>query len=151
MVGGLNYLTHTKPDLAYCVSIVSRYMQKPTKQHLGAARRILRYVAGTLEFGLWYSSVKEFKLRGYSDSDWAGCVDDRKSMSGLVFDLGSGTVTWSSKKQETIALSSSEAEYVAAGSATKQALWISKLLTDLGCMQTESVELWCDNKSAIAM
>ncbi|CAH9095067.1 unnamed protein product [Cuscuta epithymum] len=136
MVGGLNYLTHSRPDLAYCVSIVSRYMQRLTKQHLGAARRILRYVAGTLEFGIWYSSVKDFKLRGYSDSDWAGCVDDRKSMSGSVFDLGSGAVTWSSKKQETIALYSSEAEYVAAGSAAKQALWISKLLTDLGCMQT---------------
>ncbi|CAH9099164.1 unnamed protein product [Cuscuta epithymum] len=151
LVGGLNYLTHSRPDLAYCVSMVSRYMQKPSKQHFGAAKRILRYVAGTLEYGLWYSSVKDLKLRGYTDSDWAGCVDDRKSMSGSVFDLGSGAVTWSSKKQETIALSSSEAEYVAAGAAAKQALWISKVLKDLGCAQSDGIELWCDNKSAIAM
>ncbi|CAH9060191.1 unnamed protein product [Cuscuta europaea] len=151
LVGGLNYLTHSRPDLAYCVSIVSRYMQSPTRQHLGAARRILKYVAGTLEYGLWYCSVKDCKLRGYTDSDWAGCIDDRKSTSGSVFDIGSGAITWSSKKQETVALSSSEAEYVAAGAAAKQALWIGKLLKDLGCKQSNELELWCDNKSAIAM
>ncbi|CAH9132625.1 unnamed protein product [Cuscuta epithymum] len=151
MVGGLNYLTHSRPDIALSVSIVSRYMHSPTKQHLGAAKRILKYISGTLEYGIQYSSVREFKLRGYTDSDWAGCVDDRKSTSGSVFDLGSGAITWSSKKQETVALSTSEAEYVAAGAAAKQALWLKKLLSDLCCKQEESPEIWCDSKSAIAM
>ncbi|CAH9095255.1 unnamed protein product [Cuscuta epithymum] len=151
LVGGLNYLTHTRPDIAHSVSVVSRYMHCPTKQHFGAAKRILRYVAGTLEFGVWYESVKHFKLRGYTDSDWAGCIDDRKSTSGSVFDLGSGAITWSSKKQDTVALSTSEAEYIAAGAAAKQALWLRKLLKDLCCEQQEIPEIWCDNMSTIAM
>ncbi|KAG6388774.1 hypothetical protein SASPL_150210 [Salvia splendens] len=130
LVGGLNYLTHTTPGIAFPVSVVLRYMHNPTKQHLGAARRILRYVAGTVKFGIWYTKVSDFKLAGYTDSDWAGCLDDRKSTSGNIFSLGFGAVTWSSKKQDTIAPSSSEAEYAAATSATRQALWLQKLLTD---------------------
>lgn len=151
LVGGLNYLTHTRPDIAHSVSVVSRYMHSPTKQHLGAARRILKYVAGSIKLGMLYESVDNFKLIGYSDSDWAGCLDDRKSTSGSVFSLGSGAITWSSKKQDTVALSSSEAEYVAAGAAARQAIWLRKLLKDLCCEQEGAIELWCDNRSAIAM
>ncbi|CAH9119565.1 unnamed protein product [Cuscuta europaea] len=151
MVGGLNYLTHSRPDITLSVRIVSRYMHNPTKQHLGAVKRIMKYISGTLEYGIQYTRVKEFNLRGYTDSDWAGCVDDRKSTSGSVFDLGSDAITWSSKKQETVALSTSEAEYVAARAAAKQALWLRKLLTDLCCKQEEKPEIWCDSKSAIAM
>ncbi|CAH9115744.1 unnamed protein product [Cuscuta europaea] len=151
LVGGLNYLTHTKPDIAHSVSVVSRYLHCPTKQNFSAAKRILRYVAGTLGFGIWYESVKHFKLRGYTDSGWAGCIDDRKSTSGSVFDLGSGAITWISKKQDTIALSTSEAEYIAAGAAAKQALWLRKLLKDLCCEQQGTPEIWCDNMSTIAM
>ncbi|XP_074299655.1 secreted RxLR effector protein 161-like [Silene latifolia] len=124
LVGGLNYLTHTRPDIAFPVSVVSRYMHNPTRQHFGAAKRILRYVAGTVNFGIWYTKVPNFKLVGFTDSDWAGCIDDRKSTSGNIFSLGSGAITWSSKKQETIALSSSEAEYIAATTAARQALWL---------------------------
>ncbi|KAK9689294.1 hypothetical protein RND81_09G049900 [Saponaria officinalis] len=151
LVGGLNYLTHTRPDIAYSVSLVSRYLHKPTKQHFGAARRILRYMARTVEFGIWYSKKSSLKLIGYSDSDWAGSLDDRKSTSGNIFSLGSGAITWSSKKQETVALSSSEAEYAAASSAARQALWLRKLLADLGYEQTEATEIYCDNRAAIAM
>ncbi|GKF85252.1 uncharacterized mitochondrial protein-like protein, partial [Tanacetum coccineum] len=107
MVGGLNYLTHTRPDIAFPVSYVSRYMHSPTKQHLGAAKRILRYIAGTTNFGIWYTNVRDFKLIGFTDSDWAGCLDTRKGTSGNMFSFGSGAVIWSSKKQETLALSSS--------------------------------------------
>ncbi|KAK9750926.1 hypothetical protein RND81_02G229900 [Saponaria officinalis] len=151
LVGGLNYLTHTRPDIAYSVSLVSRYLHKPTKQHFCAAKQILRYVAGTVEFGIWYSKKSRLKLIGFSDSDWAGSLDDRKSTSRNIFSLGSGVITWSSKKKETVALSSSEAEYAAATSATRQTLWLRKLLTDLGCVQTEATEILCDNRAAIAM
>ncbi|KAK9740369.1 hypothetical protein RND81_03G030100 [Saponaria officinalis] len=132
LVGGLNYLTHTRPNIAFSVSVVSTCMDNPTKLHLGAAKRILRYVAGTSNFGIWFNNVSysTFKLIGFTDSDWAGCFDDRKGTSGHIFSLGSSVVTWSSKKQETIALSSSEAEYAAPRSADRQALWLMKILAD---------------------
>ncbi|XP_074277770.1 secreted RxLR effector protein 161-like [Silene latifolia] len=122
MGGGLNYLSHTRPDIAYSVSVVSKFMHNPSKQHLGAVRRILKYVADTTEYGIFYSKVSDFKLVGYTDSDWAGCLDDRKITSGYVFTLGSGAISWSSKKQETVALSSSKAEYAAISLATCQAI-----------------------------
>lgn len=141
LVGGLNHLTHSRPDIAFPVSMVSRYMHNPTRQHLGAAKRILRYVAGTLKFGIWYTRVLDFKLVGFIDSDWAGCLDDRKSTSGNFFTLGSGAITRSSKKQETVALSSSEAEYAAATATARQALFLQKLLSDFDVQQTEATLL----------
>lgn len=138
LVGGLNYLTHTRPDIAFPISLVSRFLHNPTRQHLGAAKRILRYVAGTMDFGIWYSRTSSFRLVGFTDSDWAGSIDDRKSTSGGVFSLGSGAVTWSSKKQESIALSSSESVYTAATSAARQVLWLRKLLSDLDYVQEEA-------------
>ncbi|XP_070005942.1 uncharacterized mitochondrial protein AtMg00810-like [Nicotiana sylvestris] len=106
LVGGLIYLTHTRPDIAFSVGVISRFMQQPSKIHYGAAKRVLRYIAGTLDF----------------DSDWASSLDDRRSVSANIFTLGSGVVTWSSKKQATRALSTSEAEYIAATSAACQAV-----------------------------
>ncbi|KAL8128650.1 hypothetical protein V2J09_017805 [Rumex salicifolius] len=93
LVVGLNYLTHTRHDIAYSVSVVSRYMHSPSRQHLGAAKRIFRYVAGTVEYGIWYEPSESFKLIGQTDSDWAGCLDDKRSTSGS-----------SSKKQDIVAL-----------------------------------------------
>lgn len=151
IVGGLNYLSHTRPDIAHSVSVVSRFMHSPSMHHLGAAKRILRYVAGTPDYGVWYSSVDNFKLQGFTDSDFAGSVDDRKSTSGQVFFLGSGAVSWSSKKQDTVALSSSEAEYIAATSSACQATWLRKILADFGQNQIGATDIYCDNKSAIAM
>ncbi|KAD3068312.1 hypothetical protein E3N88_36192 [Mikania micrantha] len=148
-VGGLIYLTHTRPDIAYSVSVVSRFMQNPSKVHMGAVRRILRYVTGTVGYGLWYDQVGELKLTGYTDSDWAGCIDDRKSVSANIFMLGNGPVSWSSKKQSTVALSSSEAEYIAATSAACQGIWLRRILADLRLDVYEPTTIWCDNKSAI--
>ncbi|KAD6453846.1 hypothetical protein E3N88_08552 [Mikania micrantha] len=148
-VGGLIYLTHTRPDLAYSVSLVSRFMQKPSKTHLGAVKRIMRYIAGTYEFGLWYDQLGELELVGYTDSDWAGCGDDRKSISANIFMLGNGAVSWSSKKQSSVALSSSEAEYIAATSAACQGIWLRRVLDDLGLVQIKPTTLLCDNMSAI--
>ncbi|KAJ0625036.1 putative RNA-directed DNA polymerase [Helianthus annuus] len=99
LVGGLIYLTHTRPDFAYAVGVLSRFMQSPSKIHAGAARKILRYVASISEYGIWYKKNDKLKLVGYSDSDWAACVDDRKSVGAYVFAVGSGVVSWSSKKQ----------------------------------------------------
>ncbi|KAK2976159.1 hypothetical protein RJ640_001087 [Escallonia rubra] len=151
LVGGLIYLTHTRPDIAFSVGVVSRFMHNPTAHHLGAAKRILHYIAGTRDFGLWYSQVSNFRLVGFSDSDWAGCLDDRRSTSGSIFNLGSGAITWTSKRQATIALSSSEAEYIAATSSACQAVWLRKLLADLLQDQKGATEIFCDNASAIAM
>ena len=149
IVGGLNYLTHTRPDICFAVNVVSRYMHCPTKQHLGAAKRILRYVAGTVNFGLWYCHVSDCRLFGYTDSDWAGCLDDRKSTSGNCFSFGSGVVTWSSKKQETVALSTCEAEYTAASAAARQVMWLRNLLADFNFDQNGATQIFCDNRSAI--
>ena len=95
--------------------------------------------------------MPNFRLIGFTDSDYAGCLDDRKSTSGSVFSLGSGAVTWSSKKQETVAMSTSEAEYTAASLAARQALWLRKLLADFSYEQKEATAIFCDNKSAIDM
>lgn len=125
MVGGLIYLCHTRPDIAFSVGVISRFMHSPSKLHLGAAKRILRYVAGTQNFGLWYSARSDFKLKGFTDSDWANSLEDRRSISGQIFFLGSCAVSWSSKKQPTAALSSSEVEYMAATASACQAIWLS--------------------------
>lgn len=113
LVGSLRYLTCTRPDIAYSVGILSRYMEDPRHSHLKAIKRILRYIRGTESLGLLYSKANGFKLVGYSDSDWCGDVDDRKSTSGYVFYMGNTAFTWLSKKQAIVTLSTCEAEYVA--------------------------------------
>ena len=151
IVGGLIYLTHSRPDIMFAVSLISRFMHKPSRQHMGAAKRVLRYIRGTLSFGLRYQKVRNCKLISYTDSDWAGCADDRKSTSGYAHSFGSGVISWASKKQQTIALSSSEAEYMAATSAACQTVWLRRILADLKEKQDEATIMFCDNKSTIAM
>ncbi|XP_048634844.1 secreted RxLR effector protein 161-like [Brassica napus] len=114
LVGSLRYLTCTRPDILYAVGVVSRYMEHPTTTHFKAAKRILRYIKGTINFGLYYSISEDYRLVGYSDSDWGGDVDDRKSTSGFVFFIGETAFTWMSKRQPIVTLSTCEAEYVAA-------------------------------------
>lgn len=151
LIGRLIYLTHSRPDISFSVGVLSRFMNSPTKYHMGAAKRILRYLGGTTSYGILYERGIVGKLEGYSDSDWAGCLDDRKSTSGVVFNLGSGAVTWSSKKQEITALSSTEAEYIALCSAACQGLWMKRILEDCGIQCFESIYVKCDNKSCIAI
>lgn len=122
LVGSLLYLTHTRPDLIFVVSVVSRYMHQPTKHHLGAVKRILHYVAKTINVGLLYEHTNQLNLTGYTDSDWGGSIDDCKSTSGWFFHLGSTAVTWCSKKQEIMALSSTKAEYISTTSTACQAV-----------------------------
>ncbi|XP_020271007.1 uncharacterized protein LOC109846196 [Asparagus officinalis] len=115
VIGCLRYLTHTRPDISYAVGIVSRYMEKPTVVHSQAVKHILRYVKGTVSYGLVYrwSRCNE-ELVGFTDSDLAGDVDDRRSTGGMTFYLGDSLVTWTSQKQKTVALSSCEAKFMAA-------------------------------------
>lgn len=151
LVGGLIYLTHTRPDINFSVSLISRFMQSPSKLHMGAAKRVLRYVSGTTGLGLWYRRSDDIKLTGFTDSNWAGCQDERKSTSGYLFSIGDTPVSWSTKKQTSVALSTAEAEYAAASAAACQAVWIRKILADVGYKQVHETVIYCDNTSAIAM
>jgi hypothetical protein len=113
LVGSLIYLTTTRPDISFAVSIVSRFMSNPKEIHWKEAMRILRYLHSTIGYGLIYRSTEDFRLIGYTDSDWVGCMDDRKSTSRYSFSMGSAAVAWSTKKQPTVSLSTTEAEYKA--------------------------------------
>ena len=152
LVGSLRYLAHTRPDLAFSVGYVSRFMQRPTTEHQQAVKRIIRYVAGTLDHGLYYPRCPgAAHFVGYSDSDHAGDIDTSKSTSGILFFLGKCLVSWQSVKQQVVALSSCEAEYIAASTASTQALWLARLLGDLLGRDTRAVELRVDSKSALAL
>ncbi|KAA0026181.1 putative mitochondrial protein [Cucumis melo var. makuwa] len=116
LVGSLRYLTCTRSDILFSVGLVTRFMKSPTTTHLKVAWRIHHYLKGMLDYELFYSSSKEFKLEGYCDSDWTGDTNDRKSTSGYIFFVGNTAFTWRSKKQPIVTLSTCEAEYVAAAS-----------------------------------
>ena len=151
IVGSLLYLTATRPDLMYAASLLSRFMTSPTKKHMGVARRVLRYVQGTLNYGIQYVRNHSATLIGFCDANWAGSEDDSRSTSGYAFSFGSGAFSWASVKQNTVALSTAEAEYVSAAEATAQAIWLRFVLDDFGEMQSEATPLFCDNMSAISM
>nr|GEU44762.1 retrovirus-related Pol polyprotein from transposon TNT 1-94 [Tanacetum cinerariifolium] len=123
--------------------------KEPTKNHVKIAKRILYYIKGTTNYGMFYSTCEDFKLVGYSDSDWAGSKDDGRITSGFQFFLGNNAFTWSSKKQPIITLSSCEVEYVAATSCVCHAIWLKSMLNELHMVQEDAIEIYVDNKSAI--
>ena len=151
LVGSLNYLTTTRPDISFVVGILSRFMQKPCEGHWSAAKRVLRYLKGTQDFGIKYTQVDDFSLIGYSDSDFDGDKETGVSTSGYAMSLGSGAVSWRSRKQSVPADSTTEAEYVAAAEATKEIVWLRKILEDLQVKQVQSTPLMIDNTSAIKL
>jgi hypothetical protein len=153
MVGCLMYLLATRPDIAFSVCLVARYMERPTEIHVAAVKRIMRYLKGSLSFGIWYRSgdVDDLQMIGWTDSDYAGDSDDRKSTSGYVFKLASGAISWSSKKQPIVTLSTTEAEFVAAASSACQAVWLRNVLSHLGCNQKNGSVILCDNSSSIKL
>jgi hypothetical protein len=124
LVGSLLYLTHTHPDLSFVVGIVSRYIHIPHENHWKEDKRILRYVHDTVQFGIHYSSGGTPLLVGFTDSDWAGNPNDRKSTANYVLSLGLGPITWAYKKQQDISLSLAKVEYRAAVNASQEALWL---------------------------
>ena len=152
-VGSLLYLaTRSRPDIAYAVSSVARFCSKPTRSHWTAVKRIFRYLKGTTSLGLLYTKrANQDGLVGYSDADWAGDCNDYKSTSGYLFQIGGTVVTWKSKKQSCVALSTAEAEYMALASAAQEAVWIRELNSDLGNQQSQPTLILEDNQSAIAM
>jgi transposase InsO family protein len=151
-VGKLNFLTQTRADIAPAVSLVSRFNHAPQKPHMDAVNHILRYVRGTLDFGLCFKRGEDSVLTGYSDADWAGDRDDRKSTTGYVFMLGSTPITWRSQKQNCVACSSTEAEYVALSSAAREGMWLRGLLKELHILDDKTTTvLYCDNQSAIRL
>ncbi|XP_058755078.1 secreted RxLR effector protein 161-like [Vicia villosa] len=133
IIGSLIYLCHTRPDLAYNVGMVSRFMQNPKVSYLTATNRILRYLKGTLDYVIFFPAAnegKECKLVDYTDSSWCSDAKDRKSTTGYVFMLGGAPVAWSLRKEPVVALPSCEAEYIVASLCVCQAMWIVNLVED---------------------
>ena len=127
-------------------------MSKPNKEHWSGVKRIFRYLKGTLDFGLKFSMNEgNAELIGFSDADWAGDLNTRHSTSGYIFQIGSSTVSWCSKKQATVAKSTTEAEYVALALATQEAIWLRSLLSDLGQELTSPTNIFEDNQGAIQL
>jgi hypothetical protein len=149
MVGKLLYLNTTRPDIAFATQQLSQFMHAPTTIHFNAACRVMRYLKNNPGQGLFFSRDSEMQLMGYSDADWAGCVDTRKSISGYCFFIGKSLISWRAKKQATVSRSSSEAEYRALSSATYELQWVLYLLADLKIQLTKVPILYCDNQSAI--
>jgi hypothetical protein len=150
MIGSLLYLCASRPDIILSVCMCARFQVDPKEVHLRAVKRILRYLVYTPKFGLWYPMGSTFDLIRYSDADWAGCKIDRKSTLGTCQFLGRSLVSWASKKQNFVALSTAEAEYIVAGHCCAQLLWMRQTLRDYGYKLTK-VPLLCDNESAIRM
>ncbi|XP_019160488.1 PREDICTED: uncharacterized protein LOC109157062 [Ipomoea nil] len=151
LAGALQYLTITRPDLSFAVNQLCQHMHAPTATHWEQLKRVLRYVKGTVNFGLQVRKSSSREIHAFSDSDWAGCSEDRKSTSGFAVFLGSNLVSWVCKKQRTIARSYIEAEYKALADACAEVIWIMSLLREI-CVTGISVpKLWCDNLGATYM
>ncbi|KAL0536828.1 hypothetical protein IC582_025790 [Cucumis melo] len=148
MIESLLYLTASRPDIAYAVGICARYQSDPRISHLNAVKRIIKYVYSTTDFGILYFYDTSSELVGYCGADWAGSADDRKSTSGGCFFLGNNLVSWFSKKQNCVPLSTAKAEYIAAGSGCTQMIWMKSMLNEYGIIQ-DIMTLYCNNMSTI--
>ncbi|KAL9996454.1 putative 1,4-alpha-glucan branching enzyme [Helianthus debilis subsp. tardiflorus] len=157
MVGALQYVTLSRPDITYAVNKVCQFMHSPTGNHWSAVKRILRYLHGTSNHGLLISSSSSSILHAYtdahnltafSDSDWAGCPDDRRSTGGYAIYLGSNLISWSARKQRTVSRSSTEAEYKALANTVAELTWLETLMTELRVPMRMAPILWCDNLGA---
>ncbi|XP_014489924.1 uncharacterized protein LOC106752705 [Vigna radiata var. radiata] len=148
LIGALQYLIITRPELSYAVNLVSQFLQAPTTDHFQAVKRILRYVKGTMSYGLSFTRGASPNVLGYSDADWARCIETRRSTYGYSIFLGDNLVSWSAKKQPTVARSSCESEYRAMANAAAELIWLTHLLHDLH-ISHQAPTLLCDNKSAI--
>ncbi|CAJ2635289.1 unnamed protein product [Trifolium pratense] len=152
MVGSLRYLCNSRPDLAFAVGAVSRFVNSPKKSHMIAVKKIMRYVKGTMDYGILLPNTLSNavnRLEGFSDSDWCGDHVDRRSTTCYIFKFLDAPISWCSKKQPVIALSSCEAEYIACAFAACQGIWLESLLKDIKIELTEPMQLLVDNKSAI--
>ena len=149
LVRKLIYLSHTRPDISYAVGMISRFMHLPQVPHMEAVMRILRYLKGTSSRGVFFQKNDHLDLMAYIDADWAGDRDSRKSTSRYFTLVGGNLVTWRSKKQKVVALSSAEAEFRSIAKAITKILWLKKLLSALNFPPTKAGKLFCDNQAAI--
>lgn len=150
-LGSLMWLqVATRPDLSYSVNMLSRFANNPGRAHWNAMKHTLGYLKGTLDYGISYYKDSDLRPYGYVDADYAGEIDGRRSTEGHIFFVGNGPVSWASKRQETVALSTVEAEYMAFTRATQQAIWISKFMSEVGLAQEPPVNIFADNTGAIA-
>ena len=151
IVGALQYVTITRPELSYSVNKVCQFMHKPLEAHWQAVKRILRYLSGTLDYGLHLTKSTHLNLTAFCDADWGSDPDDRKSTSGFCVYLGANVVSWASKKQHIVSRSSTEAEYRSLAHTTAEVTWLSSLLGELQVPMTSLPEIWCDNQSNVLM
>ena len=151
MIGSLLYVTTIRTDVMNAVSQVAWFQSSPKYSHLLAVKRILRYLKGTTYYGLWYLKGNNLDLYAFTNADWAGCVDDRKTTSGETFYLGGCLVSWSSKKQSIISLSTTEEEYIAAANCCTQVLWMKQMLVDIHVTYDDPIPIFSDNTSAISI
>jgi hypothetical protein len=149
--GALQYLTLTRPEISYAVQQVCLFMHDPRETHLNLVKRILRYIKGTTHLGLQLHRSSSNELIAYSDADWAGCPDTRKSTSGFCVFYGTNLVSWSSRRQHTVSRSSAEAEYRAVANCIAESWWLRQLLHELHHPPTRATIVYCDNISAMYM
>ena len=148
IVGALQYLTLTRPDIAFSVNKVCQFLHAPTTVHWTAVKRILRYVKQCTQLGIKIHKSGSTLVSAFSDADWAGSVDDRKSTGGFAVFLGSNLISWSSRKQNTVSRLSTESEYKAVTNATAELMWMQTLLKELNVKSPQAARLWCDNLGA---
>ncbi|KAB1215703.1 Copia protein [Morella rubra] len=149
LVGKLNYLTITRPDISYAVSIVSQFLDTPWVSHWEAVIHIIRYLKKSPSLGILYRRNGHLRVEGFTDADWAGSPSDRRSTTGYCTFLGGNLVTWKSKKQTVVARSSAEAEYRAMAYTTSELTWLQHFLTEIGFPTPTPIPLFCDNQAAV--
>ena len=149
LIGKLLYLTNTRPDIAFSVQCLSKFMEKPTLYHWNAALKVVKYVKTAPGLGILMSSDKQAQLTGFCDADWAACPNTRRSVTGYLLKYGKSLIAWKSKKQNTVSRSSAEAEYRSLATLTAEVVWVNNLFKELGMNVHGPTIIYCDSKAAM--